>query len=108
MDLDFNGPAFTWRGMRNVMLLEKCLDRGLINRLWHDLWPNTTVTHGTVLGSDHYPLIIQTEPACKRGRKVFRFEAFWEKRRKMQRGSEKMLGKARGWEYPCAVAEKDK
>ncbi|XP_070667373.1 uncharacterized protein [Malus domestica] len=47
LDLDFNGPAFTWRGMRNGSLVEERLDRGLCNRNWQDVWPNTTVTHGT-------------------------------------------------------------
>ena len=32
MDIDFNGPNFIWRGMRNGTLVEECLDRGLINR----------------------------------------------------------------------------
>ena len=78
-DLDFNGPAFTWRGMRNGSLMEERLDRGVCNRHWQDLWPNTTVTHETVLGSDHCPLIIQTDLEVRRGRKLFRFEAFWAK-----------------------------
>ncbi|CAN6587433.1 unnamed protein product [Malus baccata var. baccata] len=79
LDLDFNGPAFTWRGMRNGSLVEERLDRGLCNRIWQDVWPNTTVTHGTVLGSDHCPIIIQTEPNTRKGKKLFRFEAFWAK-----------------------------
>ncbi|CAN6700215.1 unnamed protein product [Malus baccata var. baccata] len=79
LDLDFNGLAFTWRGMRNGSLVEERLDRGLCNRNWQDVWPNTTVTHGMVLGSDHCPIIIQTEPNARRGRKLFRFEAFWAK-----------------------------
>nr|XP_028964583.1 uncharacterized protein LOC114827108 [Malus domestica] len=78
-DLDFNGPAFTWHGMRHGHLVEERIDRALINGLWQDLWPNSLVTHGTVMGSDHCPLIIQTESESMRGRRAFKFEAFWAK-----------------------------
>ncbi|KAM1989818.1 hypothetical protein ACFX15_031135 [Malus domestica] len=78
-DLDFNGHAFTWHGMRHGHLVEERIDRALINGLWQDLWPNSLVTHGTVMGSDHCPLIIQTESESMRGRRAFKFEAFWAK-----------------------------
>ncbi|XP_070664438.1 uncharacterized protein [Malus domestica] len=65
--------------MRNGELVEERLDRGLINKKWQDLWPNSTAIHGTVLGSDHCPVIIKTELDGKKGRKLFRFEAFWAK-----------------------------
>lgn len=54
MDLDLSGLSFTWKGIRNGTLVDEHLDRGLINRQWQDLWPNIMVTHGMVLGSDHY------------------------------------------------------
>lgn len=79
MDLGFNGPAFTWRGTRNGVLIEERLDQGLANNLWQALWPNTNVIHGMVLGSDHCPIIIQCNPEIKVGRKLFRFEALWSK-----------------------------
>lgn len=31
MDLEFNGPQFTWRGTQNGQLMEARLDCGLIN-----------------------------------------------------------------------------
>lgn len=34
MDLDFDGPSFTWRGTINGDLMEERVDKGLINRLW--------------------------------------------------------------------------
>ncbi|XP_070668433.1 uncharacterized protein [Malus domestica] len=60
-DLDFNGPTFTWHGMRHGHWVEERIDRALINGLWQDLWPESLVTHGTVMGSDHCPLILQTD-----------------------------------------------
>ncbi|XP_070667886.1 uncharacterized protein [Malus domestica] len=61
LGLDFNGPPFTWRGMRNGSLVEERLDRGLVNNQWLSLWPNSTAIHGVVLGFDHCPIIIKTE-----------------------------------------------
>ncbi|KAM2626797.1 hypothetical protein TB2_000341 [Malus domestica] len=78
-DLDFNGPAFTWHGMRHGHWVEERIDRALINGLWQDLWPESLVTHGTVMGSDHCPLILKTNSESMRGRRVFKFEAFWAK-----------------------------
>ncbi|RXH98129.1 hypothetical protein DVH24_010454 [Malus domestica] len=31
MDLEFNGPAFTWKGIRNGDLIEEHIDRGFLN-----------------------------------------------------------------------------
>ncbi|CAN6571052.1 unnamed protein product [Malus baccata var. baccata] len=72
MDLGFNGPPYTWRGMRNGDLVEERLDRGLINKKWQDIWPHSTTMHGTVMGFDHYPVIIKTELNGMKGRKLFR------------------------------------
>lgn len=77
VDLNFNGPSFTWHGSRNDDLVEERLDRGLTNQLWQIVWPNTIVTHGTILGSNHCPIIIRCGTWRKTCHKLFRFEAFW-------------------------------
>lgn len=56
--------------------MEEWLDRVLVNELWQDLWPNSIVTHGTVLASDHCPIIVKSNLDGPKGRKIFRFEAF--------------------------------
>ena len=71
VDLGFNGPAFTWRGFRNGMWLRK----DWIG-LWQEKWPLTSVKHGTVLASDHCPIISKVEKDRPKGRRPFRFEAF--------------------------------
>ncbi|KAM1809195.1 hypothetical protein ACFX12_026124 [Malus domestica] len=78
MDLGFNGPKFPWRGTQNGQFVEARLDKGLVNDSWLSLWPNTTVTNGMTLGSDHCPILVQCEQKVAR-RKKFRFEAFWAK-----------------------------
>lgn len=74
MDLGFNGPLFTWRGMRNEQLVEARLDQGLVNRHWQPLWPNTIATYGTVLRFDNFLV-----PNEVKKEKKNRFEAFWAK-----------------------------
>ncbi|XP_068323434.1 uncharacterized protein [Pyrus communis] len=47
--------------------------------MWQDLWPNTVVSHETAVGSDHCPIVVQSQPPIRKGKKPFRFEAFWAK-----------------------------
>ncbi|CAL9011975.1 unnamed protein product [Prunus brigantina] len=79
-DLGFNGPSFTWRGRaRNGDLIQERIDCALENATWKSVWPNTIVSHGVVLGSDHCPLIINTNPRRYICKKLFKFEAYWAK-----------------------------
>ncbi|CAN6725654.1 unnamed protein product [Malus baccata var. baccata] len=78
-DLHFHGSPFTWRGRCNGELVEERLDRALSNQSWQECWPNTMVIHGTVIGSDHCPLIIQREPKRASGKWPFRFQSVWVK-----------------------------
>ncbi|KAB2601289.1 hypothetical protein D8674_002294 [Pyrus ussuriensis x Pyrus communis] len=77
MDLGFNGPAFTWRGIRKGDWVEERLDRVIANEKWQNLWPNSQVMHETVLASDHCPVILISNIEGQKGRKLFRFEAYW-------------------------------
>ncbi|KAM1743179.1 hypothetical protein ACFX12_013097 [Malus domestica] len=78
-DLEFKGPAFTWRGFRRGEWVEERLDRGLINGLWQEVWPKSMALHGPVQGSDHCPLLIKSELDGPKRRELFRFKAFWAK-----------------------------
>ncbi|KAB2606206.1 hypothetical protein D8674_005923 [Pyrus ussuriensis x Pyrus communis] len=77
MDLGFNGPTFTWRGLRKEDWVEERLDRVMANEKWQQLWPNSHVMHETVLASDHCPIVLSSISDGQKGRKMFRFEAFW-------------------------------
>ncbi|KAB2614065.1 hypothetical protein D8674_036381 [Pyrus ussuriensis x Pyrus communis] len=77
MDLGFNGPAFTWRGLRKGDWVEERLDRVMANEKWQQLWPNSHVMHETVLASDHCPVILISNIEGQKRRKMFRFEAYW-------------------------------
>ncbi|KAM2576603.1 hypothetical protein TB2_002354 [Malus domestica] len=77
VDLGFSGPPFTWeRDWENWGLIEERLDRALVNNLWTELWPNTCVSHGPLLGSDHRPLILNSCPQFVFSPKPFKFEAY--------------------------------
>lgn len=78
-DLGFNGLKFTWRGKRNGQLVEARLDRRFVNESWQALRPNSRVTNGTSLGSDHSPVIIQCDQRVGKRKRIFRFEAHWAK-----------------------------
>lgn len=78
-DLGFKGPKFTWEGTRAGQLVEEQIDRCFVNVNWQDCWPDTSVMHGLVMGSDHCPLIVNCAPVNVRGKWPFRFEAFWTK-----------------------------
>ncbi|KAL6144500.1 hypothetical protein ACLB2K_055192 [Fragaria x ananassa] len=78
-DLGFKGQKFTWKSHWETddgHIYER-LDRGLANARWLECWPNTTVFHGTRIGSDHCPLLVDTEPYMGIGPKLFKFEASW-------------------------------
>ncbi|CAN6558737.1 unnamed protein product [Malus baccata var. baccata] len=75
VDLGFNGPKFTWRGMRYGNLVEERLDRAAANVLWQNLWPHTSVLHETAICSDHCPIVVLSQSVARRGKRLFRFEA---------------------------------
>lgn len=79
MDLEFNDPKYTWRGTRNGQLVEAQLDRVFVNQGWQAIWLNTMVTHVTVLGFDHCPILMHGDPNVVKGKTLFRFKAFWAK-----------------------------
>ncbi|KAK9913633.1 hypothetical protein M0R45_037443 [Rubus argutus] len=78
LDVGYCGPKFTWENRRdNADLVRERLDRVLVNCHWLIDWPNTSVTHGSRIGSDHCPLIINPTPPPKKTGRAFKFEAMW-------------------------------
>ncbi|KAB2606847.1 hypothetical protein D8674_006564 [Pyrus ussuriensis x Pyrus communis] len=77
LDLGFHGSAITWRGLRRGEWVEEHLDRVFANERWQACWPNSHVVHGMDLASDHCPIILNSSIEGPKGRKLFRFEAYW-------------------------------
>lgn len=77
LDLGFCGSKFMWRCTRNNSLVQERLDHGLVNGSWQTRWPYTMVTHGIVRGYD--PITVNSDPNREKRKKIFCFEAFWDK-----------------------------
>ncbi|XP_050387335.1 uncharacterized protein LOC126803595 [Argentina anserina] len=77
-DVGFKGQAYTWARKENgVIMLHGRLNRSLVNEDWLVLWPNSSLTHLTRIGSDHNPLLFSTKPTIRKGKPTFRFESTW-------------------------------
>ncbi|XP_038991401.1 uncharacterized protein LOC120114622 [Hibiscus syriacus] len=74
VDIGFNGLPFTWaRGS-----LRQQLDRCLVNVGWANAFPDSFVLHLDRLGSDHWPIILQTKTvSTQRPNLIFGFFLSW-------------------------------
>ncbi|XP_069145607.1 uncharacterized protein [Solanum lycopersicum] len=60
VDIGFSGHRFTWSNKRGINhRIWKRLDRALVNDLWLEKMPQTTITHLSTTGSDHCPLLLE-------------------------------------------------
>ncbi|KAK8657846.1 hypothetical protein V6N13_036065 [Hibiscus sabdariffa] len=74
-DLGFHGARYTWK--RGT--LHQRLDRCLGSDAWWWLWPQSHVLHLNRVGSDHRPLLLETDPAAHSPqRSAFRYLAAWQ------------------------------
>lgn len=73
-DLGFRGSPFTWyRGG----IFER-LDRAIENDSWVESFPNCSITHFSILKSDHKPLLMSLRPSLQSLRRCpFWFLAGW-------------------------------
>lgn len=81
VDLGFKGQGFTWeRFCGDELIIRERLDRAIVNPEWLENWQNTCVIHCAMVGSDHCPILLDSNPICqiKKGR-IFRFETRWLK-----------------------------
>ncbi|KAK9669946.1 hypothetical protein RND81_13G166200 [Saponaria officinalis] len=82
-DLGYEGDPFTWkRGNCVDNIIRERLDRFLATDDWCSLFPNSQVTHFPQKNSDHSLILLdvsglRAEGNDIRGRRGFRFEAFW-------------------------------
>lgn len=77
IDPGFKGHRFTWIQRRDDTInMQERLDRFMFNVSRVKAWPNSCVFHGPFAGSDHCPVILNSDPILKKGVKPFRFESF--------------------------------
>ncbi|XP_043694381.1 uncharacterized protein LOC122645101 [Telopea speciosissima] len=78
MDIAAHGPSYTWtnrrRGGANIKIK---LDRVLCNQAWRRTFEDATAYVRPSIGSDHFPVYVDTQGGKIHGAKPFRFEAMW-------------------------------
>ncbi|XP_026400225.1 uncharacterized protein LOC113296103 [Papaver somniferum] len=78
VDLGTTGCSFTWSNKRSGhTLTEQRLDRGLATESWLLLYPNTTISNMLAIGSDHHPILLNSNPSWQSGRISFKFFGPW-------------------------------
>uniref|UniRef100_A0A803LX10 Endonuclease/exonuclease/phosphatase domain-containing protein n=1 Tax=Chenopodium quinoa TaxID=63459 RepID=A0A803LX10_CHEQI len=78
IDLNFNGPMFTWNnGQDGLNLIRERLDKALANAKWMESYPNTHVFHLPRTYSDHCPILVDSNPLKGRGNYPFRCKEAW-------------------------------
>lgn len=73
LDLGFKGQQFTWKRGD----LKERLDRVLCTTDWQAMYPNCSVTHLPLVGSDHYGLWLRTLTRRVPNGSYFKFLAPW-------------------------------
>lgn len=78
MDLEAKGPKFTWRNNRSGedFIMER-IDMAFANAKWRELYDQVMVFVKAAIGSDHNPLVLDTNAPLNKVGKPFRFESFW-------------------------------
>ncbi|KAH7836079.1 hypothetical protein Vadar_032514 [Vaccinium darrowii] len=78
VDLDYKGPKFTWRNNRSGpdCIMER-IDMAFANSRWRELFDQALVLVDTAIGSDHNPLILNTQAPLNIVGKSFKFESLW-------------------------------
>ncbi|XP_015946226.1 uncharacterized protein LOC107471294 [Arachis duranensis] len=72
------GRPFTWSNRRRGdELIQERLDRFLVGVDWQQLYPNATVLRLSESGSDHAPLILDSNPRTERSKRRFKFQERW-------------------------------
>ncbi|KAG7547813.1 Ribonuclease H domain [Arabidopsis suecica] len=72
----YGGP-FTWIGNRSSGTIKSKLDRAVATAEWKDQFPKALVQVLDWIGSDHKPLLLQTDNRKWKGVKLFRYDNRW-------------------------------
>lgn len=76
-DIKTLGGRFTWMGRRSKYTIMSRIDRTLANDDWMELYPSATVSLFPWIGSDHRPLLLNTEGFKWKRSKAFRYDSRW-------------------------------
>ncbi|KAH7862901.1 hypothetical protein Vadar_010843 [Vaccinium darrowii] len=78
IELEFKGPKFTWRNNRQGgdFIMER-IDMAFASAEWQECYDKAMVFVEPAIGSDHNPLVLNTEVPLEKVGKPFKFESFW-------------------------------
>lgn len=78
VDLEFKGPKFTWRNNRggDELIMER-IDMVFANSMWRELFDKVLVFVEAAIGSDHNPLVLDTDIPLQRVGNLFKSESLW-------------------------------
>ncbi|XWS18039.1 hypothetical protein CRYUN_Cryun32bG0008000 [Craigia yunnanensis] len=76
-EVHFKGQQFTWFGMKEGELIKERLDRVLANLEWLELFHKIQVFNLPAVGSDHSPIVVDTDFNDGKAVRRFKFEAKW-------------------------------
>ncbi|XP_074300229.1 uncharacterized protein LOC141631461 [Silene latifolia] len=75
LDVPFSGPRFTWmNNQHNDKFIMERLDRAYANQEWFTLFPSTSISHLSILVSDHAPVILSLSPFSKPRKRPYRLD----------------------------------
>ncbi|XP_057747265.1 uncharacterized protein LOC130966469 [Arachis stenosperma] len=78
VDIGMVGHPFTWTNQRQGEdLVKERLDRDLVGMEWKLKFPNAVVHSLTESGSDHAPLLMETEPQSWHSKRRFKYQEHW-------------------------------
>ena len=78
IDLGYSGVKYTWaKGRWGNATIKRRLDHGIANISWRLAYPKATLTHLGAIGSDHTPIVLDTNPQSSFAHRPFRFEVAW-------------------------------
>ena len=74
IDIGMVERPFTWSNRQSGdELIQERLDRFLVGVDWQQLYPNATVLRLSESGSDHSPLLLDSNPITERSKRRFKF-----------------------------------
>ncbi|XP_048630790.1 uncharacterized protein LOC125604440 [Brassica napus] len=76
-DIKTIGGNFTWIGKRSKYSIMSRIDRAVANSDWLEMYPTATVTLLPWIGSDHRPLLLNTEGTKWKKVSLFRYDMRW-------------------------------
>ncbi|XVF47864.1 hypothetical protein PTKIN_Ptkin03bG0144600 [Pterospermum kingtungense] len=77
LEVPFKLQLYTWYNKRENGLVRERLDRALINMKWAEEFPCSQKIHLPIIGSNHCPIMLNSNFHDKKSPKRFKFEVLW-------------------------------